>query len=500
MSGLRAAMVGLLFFVAVAHAAPQASAVASVGCAPDIGSRQPMLLVHGFRSNEGIWAQGRPSMIRALRVLPGLYVRTFDYSRVNTKWVVNPLIGPSLADRITCLADASAAAGGPGKVIVVGHSLGGLAIRHAAARMVDRVQVADRLGLIITIGTPNLGSYLRGNALGSGAQQAMGVILRTVCEGGALTTLGQAQPLCDTITELANSQAGVAFTPGSQELAALPTAPSKVPLRAVVGSVDHVSLAVLTGHLTVDDPGDLVVGEDSASVGARDPAHGGGLVRVRCSGWELLSGVGTLPDCSHTLEPQNIDVQRAVVAGIRRYLSATAQSPMDLHRVDWSNVTIPGSLCRSPQDIKLHNGQAINVPSSFDGPTDNYPQDVYASVDKVAYGDLTGDGRDDAALPVLCANHNSTAAGQTAFGVLIFEGSGGEPQLIATLTGLQPRLGEPPNFIKIEQISHGRITVTETWYGAHDANCCPSGRARDVWRYADGRVSVVSATVTVQPQ
>lgn len=500
MNCLRAVAAGMLLLVALVHPSPPADAAGSSGCAPDIGDRQPVLLVHGYRSNEGVWAKGHPSLIGALRVVPRLYVRTFDYSRVSTSWVANSLIGPSLAERILCLAAASAAGGGSGKVIVVGHSMGGLAIRYAAARTIHGIRVVDRIGLIITIGTPNLGSYLRGDALDSSAQQAMGVIARTVCEGGVLTTLGEAQTWCDTITELANSEAAVAFTPGSRELAALPSAPASVPLRAVVGSVDQVSLAVFNGHLTVKRPGDLVVGEDSASVGARNRALGGGLVTVRCPEWQLLAQIGSLPDCSHTSEPQDVDVQQAVRAGIRIYLAATAVHPVNLHRVDWSNVTIPGDLCRSPDDIKLRGGEAVNVPSTFDGPTDNYPQDVYASVDKLAFGDLTGDGRDEAALPVLCMNHDSTAAGQTAFGVLVFDGTSGRPSAIATLVGLQPRLGEPPNFIEVQQISPGRITATETSYGAHDANCCPSGRAKDVWGYANGRLSVVSSTVTVRPR
>jgi hypothetical protein len=186
--------------------------------------------------------------------------------------------------------------------------------------------------------------------------------------------------------------------------------------------------------------------------------------------------------------------------GQRSGLGTTTPISVDLHQVDWANVTIPGDLCRAPRDIQLRNGDATNVPSDFDGPEENFPQDVGAFTDEITYGDLTGDGRDEAALPVLCANHNSTAAGQQAFGILVFDGSAGRPQVIGTLVGLQPRLGEPPNRIEIQQITPGRVVATERWYGPSDGNCCPSGRARDVWQYANERLSVVGTTVTVEPQ
>lgn len=85
-------------------------------------------------------------------------------------------------------------------------------------------------------------------------------------------------------------------------------------------------------------------------------------------------------------------------------------APVDLHAVDWPSSTIPGSLCLSPKPIRLHDSTATNVPSDFDGPEENMSQDVAAYAEKIAYGDITGDGHDEAALPILCANHNSTAA------------------------------------------------------------------------------------------
>ncbi|WP_328580492.1 hypothetical protein [Streptomyces sp. NBC_00370] len=176
--------------------------------------------------------------------------------------------------------------------------------------------------------------------------------------------------------------------------------------------------------------------------------------------------------------------------------STAPRAPLNLHTVDWPNATIPGALCRSPGPIRLRNGVALNVPSDFDRPEPNFPQDVSAQTDQLAFGDLTGDGQDEAALPILCANHDSTAAGQRAMGIMIFDGSNGKPNLVATLSGQQERQGEPPNFLQIRQVQPGRILADESFYSPTDANCCPSGRAKDVWRYSNGAVKPISSTVT----
>ncbi|KAB1140049.1 hypothetical protein F7R91_37490 [Streptomyces luteolifulvus] len=162
---------------------------------------------------------------------------------------------------------------------------------------------------------------------------------------------------------------------------------------------------------------------------------------------------------------------------------------LDLRAVDWPSSTIPGSLCRSPTPIRLHGGTATNVPSAFDGPEENMPQDVAAYTEKITYGDVTGDGNDEAALPVLCANHDSTAAGQRAMGIMLFDGTHGRMELLGTLTSRQPRGGEPPNFLEIKQMSPGKITVEDRYYRQGDANCCPSGHTTQTWTYHSGRLT-----------
>lgn len=173
-----------------------------------------------------------------------------------------------------------------------------------------------------------------------------------------------------------------------------------------------------------------------------------------------------------------------------------AGPPLDLHAVDWGDATLPGSVCRSPGPIRLHDGEAVAVPSSFDGPTPNYPQDVGVDVGAVVYGDLTGDGRDDAALPLHCNNHDSTAAGTTVVTVLLFDGAAGEAALLGELPSSQPRLGEVPNGMRVRQLLPGRVVGDESFYGPEDADCCPSGRASTTWPWTGGALGTPGATIT----
>lgn len=164
-------------------------------------------------------------------------------------------------------------------------------------------------------------------------------------------------------------------------------------------------------------------------------------------------------------------------------LAPLAAAPLDLRTVDWDGFLLPGAVCRSPADIPLHGGQATSVPSSFDGPTPNYPQDVVVDTQRVVYGDVTGDGRPESALSVRCNNHDSTAAGDTVDATLVFDGASGRAALIGTLTSSRPRLGEPPNAVTVTRLSPGRADGSEQFYGSQDANCCPSGTASVTWTW-----------------
>ncbi|MEU0885675.1 hypothetical protein ABZ345_44435 [Lentzea sp. NPDC005914] len=81
----------------------------------------------------------------------------FDYFPWSLYWASDKHIAPCLAQYINDVSQAHDKAGGDGKVVLVTHSMGGLATRYATLP-------ADKVLRVITLGTPHLGSPLGGTA------------------------------------------------------------------------------------------------------------------------------------------------------------------------------------------------------------------------------------------------------------------------------------------------------------------------------------------------
>jgi pimeloyl-ACP methyl ester carboxylesterase len=235
------------------------------GTSPDVqlGHATPVLLVHGFREDSTVFTKGShgsPSLVSAIRTALGSQVQTavFDYRLVNTAWVTNALIGPSLASCVTWLAQRSDAQGGPGRVIIVAHSMGGLAVRCAldatCGTNANGPSADPKLvGLVVTLGTPNTGSHPQYFPPGIDA------VVQYYCSSN---------PACDDLLIARTSQAAQAMAPGSHDLAALPWLPPGVPVDALAGDLSFT--ANLFGWTRSYDVGDGVVPVDSAQAIARD--------------------------------------------------------------------------------------------------------------------------------------------------------------------------------------------------------------------------------------
>lgn len=163
---MRSAVVALLLMAQVI-VAPVASAAAGASCtataaAPVTGlsaTRRPVVFVHGWT--------GKPMTDAAAKLQQQLGDRistyTFDYSRWALHWASDNHIAPCLADYVNTLSAAHTKVHGDGKVAVIAHSMGGLAIRYAMDPAVVKSPVtAATVPDIITIGTPQLGSPFGG--------------------------------------------------------------------------------------------------------------------------------------------------------------------------------------------------------------------------------------------------------------------------------------------------------------------------------------------------
>lgn len=293
-------------------------AAPETACQNDFGKKVPILLVHGFDSNPGMWNEGSPSMIRSLGGISNVAIKTFDYSAHHFDWVAHPDIGPKLARTIDCLASVSRKNGGPGKVIVVAHSMGGLALRYVIRWKVGTHEIADDLGLVVTLGTPHKGAAMA-NVFGWGWHWYCGLMVGDVPNKGA------------EVKKCERSGAITGMKVGSRELKELPEFPPTVPVRAIAGDMTGLTQLFVT---TLRQPfyGDGVVPLTSAIDEYTTGKPGDGNFVFRCDirhydsygvePWKFQGG-----ECWHNAMYKTGYIQESVTNGIREYLASLNRPP-----------------------------------------------------------------------------------------------------------------------------------------------------------------------------
>jgi hypothetical protein len=163
--------------------------------------------------------------------------------------------------------------------------------------------------------------------------------------------------------------------------------------------------------------------------------------------------------------------------------------------VNWRQILIPAAACGTKTAVRTRQSDAAAIAHS-----DRWPRYarivVAAGSDAVVYGDLYDDGRDAAALGIVCANLGGTAAGQLAFSVVVYRPGLHAPLPVAVL---RPQVREEPNshppVFEARSIMRGTVRTTEGIYGPHDGDCCASGLARTVWRLVRDRLTPASTTI-----
>ncbi len=105
---------------------------------------------------------------------------------------------------------------------------------------------------------------------------------------------------------------------------------------------------------------------------------------------------------------------------------------------------------------------------------------------QIKYADLTGDGSDEAVVPI----SSDGTAGNLA--LVVFTERSGSPAIILTRQATRDQQGLTPTF------DGGQLSVTSAVFGPADANCCPSQIVRTYFRW-DGTNLVVdhSNTITI---
>ena len=119
-----------------------------------VAARPPLLLIHGYQCNRGFWFWLRSRLEAA-----GWTVATHNLEPV---WAGIDDYAPGIARRI----DEVLAATGAARVILVGHSMGGLVLRAYLRRC-----GGSKVARIVTLGSPHQGTRLARLGLGRNAQQ-----------------------------------------------------------------------------------------------------------------------------------------------------------------------------------------------------------------------------------------------------------------------------------------------------------------------------------------
>lgn len=161
-----------------------------------------------------------------------------------------------------------------------------------------------------------------------------------------------------------------------------------------------------------------------------------------------------------------------------------AVSGPGIRDVDFSSVAVPGSVCREalrfsqPSEIPIDRGRS---------PVLDLARMTQVTVEPdVVYGDLDGDGADEAVVRTSCT-FGANGVDET---VLVWSlDERGRPVPVAEVGEPDPSVtGELPGRVVDVAVDRGALDVTWTRYADDDPNCCPSLEATVTYDLVDGEL------------
>jgi hypothetical protein len=285
-----------------------------VPSAENAAKQTPLIAVHGLWGKAKTWSEGSTPMSKVFESIPNMVPFYFDYEPTNDRWVTNPEVAQRLAKTIVCYSKLY----GGKQVILVAHSMGGLAIREALdwAAYGTRVKDVTRGGRIITIATPHTGSLL------ANAEFSFWMAL---CKApiGIFSLTEDIDELC---RQAESGRATAGLSVNSEQLKTLPKFPEGVSVKAIAGEVKVHVCAPWGCSEEKSTGGDLTVSTSSATAEYTSIGKGDGKEIFGCA--TSFPAPGFSPAWyEHSNMLNAPQVQASVKSSINAYLRSITEPP-----------------------------------------------------------------------------------------------------------------------------------------------------------------------------
>jgi hypothetical protein len=160
--------------------------------------------------------------------------------------------------------------------------------------------------------------------------------------------------------------------------------------------------------------------------------------------------------------------------------TSTSSSADSLEKIDWSNYTYTFSCYTAqPVQVKMHNGEADQ-------------NGVHYTVQKPVFGDLNGDGQDEAVILYHCEG-----GGTSPQLVYVYTGTAQQPTMMASL----PRSDQGDKITTVTRalVAQGILQLVGYGYSANVPLCCPDLLVTTTYKWNGSSFALITTQSIPRP-